>query len=170
MNMRVRLGCGLLALMTLAAAPDSTTPEGLLRALPNKDLSPPEVIRLQLAALAHNKVLGNDRGIEITWRFASPANKAMTGPLPQFQSMVKSGYGAMLDHQRSKLGEMEISALQAQQLVLLQAADGSFHAYLWVLGLQEEGPLRGCWLTDAVIEVDPRADVPKAPASAPSTI
>ena len=150
-----RAWLGLIGLALLGAGAPAN-PDGLLTAQPTKDLSPPEVIRIQLAALAHNRVLGQDRGIEVTWRFASPANRAMTGPLGRFRAMVKEGYPAMLDHRRSQLGDLELTAVEAKQLVLLQAEDGGIHAYVWVLALQEEGPFRGCWMTDAVVELEPK--------------
>lgn len=142
------------AALILMGAGSPGAMQGILEAQPTKDLSPPDVIRIQLAALAHNRMLGEDRGIEVTWRFASPANKAMTGPLGRFRTMVKRGYPEMLDHRRSKLGGLELTAVEAKQLVLVQAKDGRVHAYIWVLGLQEDGPYRGCWMTEAVVEVD----------------
>ena len=164
---QVSLAC--VALLTLGARPGSG-PQGLLSAQPDKNLSPPDVIRLQLAALAHNRVFGRDRGIEVTFRFASPANKALTGPLARFTTMIKGGYPALLDHHRSTLGELELGAVEAKQLVMLQARDGSVHVYLWVLGLQESGPHRGCWMTDAVVELEAPPPAPEKPASAPSVI
>lgn len=166
---RVLATAGLAALLIGAGKPEPA--EAILAAEPSKALSPPEVVRAQLRALAHNARLGQDRGIAVTWRFASPANRAMTGPLPRFRSMIHAGYGAMLDHRRASLGPLEITAVEAKQVVMLEAADGSPHAYLWVLGLQEEGPLRGCWLTEAVFELDLRDPPPASPPSTdPSTV
>jgi hypothetical protein len=45
---------------------------------PNAQLTPDQVFKIQLEALRTNDE--NDRGIEITFRFASPANKRSTGP------------------------------------------------------------------------------------------
>lgn len=148
-----------MAVMMMAGKPH----EGgtLLDAQPHKTLSPPDVIRLQLTALAHNQMLGKDQGIDVAWRFASPSNRAATGPYNRFREMVRGGYPAMLDHRKSALGELELTAIEARQLVVLEAADGSVHAYLWVLGLQDSGPYRGCWMTDAVIEL------PTAPRQSP---
>ncbi len=127
--------------------------DGLLAAHPAKSLSPTEVVRIQLAALAHNAVLGGDMGIDVTWRFASPSNKAATGPFVRFRDMVKAGYPEILDHRRFVLGELDLTAIEAKQVVVLEDQAGAVHAYLWVLGLQEDGAYRGCWMTDAVIEL-----------------
>ena len=54
---------------------------------PRPELSPEEVIRIQLEALRHNDE--QDRGIEVAFRFASPANRASTGPLPRFIRMIE---------------------------------------------------------------------------------
>ncbi len=154
------LGTLLTPLLLVSGGPGSGSAAGLgagaaelLDAKPTKSLSPPDVVRVQLAALAHNGALGEDRGIAITWRFASPSNQAATGPLARFNTMVKAGYPAMLDHKRSRLGDIDISAVQAKQMVFLEDRAGQMHAYLWVLGLQEEGKYKGCWMTEAVVEL-----------------
>lgn len=156
MQSGARLGFAAMALVSIAAGdPD------ILSVAPSKQMSPPEVVRLQLLALGQNRALGDDRGIAVTWRFASPANKAMTGPLERFRSMLKIGYPAMLDHRRVQLGDIDMTAVEARQLVLVEAADGRVHAYMWILGLQEDGANRGCWMTDAVIELDTSTGGPK---------
>ena len=160
------VGIQILGMIALAAGEPGASE--LLDAKPTKQLSPTEVVRIQLAALAHNGLLGADRGIAVTWRFASPSNKAATGPLVRFRAMVKAGYPAMLDHRRSELGRLDISAVQAKQLVLLEDQKGDVHAYVWVLGLQEEGVYRGCWMTEAVVELGPPP--PESTSKAETTV
>ena len=64
--------------------------------MPEPALSPGDVIRIQLEALRHNDE--QDRGIAVAFRFASPANRANTGPLSRFTAMIKEGpYALMLD-------------------------------------------------------------------------
>ena len=48
-------------------------------AYPEPELTPNDVVRIQLLAMQQND--DNDFGIEVTFRFASPANKKQTGPL-----------------------------------------------------------------------------------------
>ncbi len=44
-----------------------------------------------------------DRGIEVTFNFASPTNKRMTGPLERFKVMVRNSvYGPMINHRSAE--------------------------------------------------------------------
>ena len=51
---------------------------------PDPSISPKEVISIQLIALQNNDLPFNDAGIEQTWEFAHPDNRAFTGPLDNF--------------------------------------------------------------------------------------
>ena len=53
----------------------------LNRQRPSAEHAPQEVVRIQMEALRYNDE--KNRGIEIAFRFASPSNKADTGPLPR---------------------------------------------------------------------------------------
>ena len=55
---------------------------------PHPALSPRDVVRIQIEALRKNDTPYENRGIEVTFNFASPANKRMTGPLERFKVMV----------------------------------------------------------------------------------
>ena len=46
--------------------------------IPNEKLSPYDVVKIQLEALKNNNK--NDDGIKVTWLFAHPNNKKVTGP------------------------------------------------------------------------------------------
>jgi hypothetical protein len=66
---------------------------------PSPNLSPVEVVRIQVEALEKNDVPHPNRGIEIAFRFASPENKRATGPLERFIQMVSSpAYRPLLNH------------------------------------------------------------------------
>ena len=52
---------------------------------PGPDLTPEQVIAIQLNALKNNDRPATDHGIRITFNFASPGNKASTGPLATFR-------------------------------------------------------------------------------------
>ena len=56
---------------------------------PNKDISPKQVVEIQLKGLMNNDKDFTDSGIEQTWNFAHPTNKQVTGPLPRFKTMLK---------------------------------------------------------------------------------
>src|ERR1700704_5439214 len=51
---------------------------------PNPDLTPQQVVEFQLDALRHNDEPTTDAGIERSFRFASPSNRLVTGPLSHF--------------------------------------------------------------------------------------
>ncbi|MEL6615366.1 MAG: DUF4864 domain-containing protein [Bacteroidota bacterium] len=118
---------------------------------PSPDLTPQEVIQLQVEALQ----VGDDEGIETAFRFASPGNRATTGPLDRFTRMVREGYGDMLGFERAEFGRMVVEGDEAVQRVTLIQPDGRRTAYLFALSKQSGGPYADCWMTDAVMPVPP---------------
>ena len=56
---------------------------------PNKNITPKEVVEIQLNSLKQNDLEYKDKGIEQTWNFAHPNNKRVTGPLGNFKRMIK---------------------------------------------------------------------------------
>ena len=133
----------------LARESAADTPEPLGEALvPDPALSPAEVIRIQLEALRHNDE--QDRGIAVAFRFASPANRAHTGPLARFIPMIKHGpYALMLDFRDATYGPVEAVADRARQRVTLTGARETM-TYWFYLSRQSEAPYADCWMTDAV--------------------
>ena len=116
--------------------------------VPRPELSPAEVIRIQLEALRNNDE--RDRGIEVAFRFASPANRASTGPLPRFIRMIEDGpYSLMLEFRKASYGAVEVRAERARQRVTLTGARARI-SYWFHLSRQSEAPCAGCWMTDAV--------------------
>ena len=89
-------GVGNLTFLKAPRPEEQAGPEGLLPGeagrldlgsvvLPRPDLAPGEVVRLQLAGLSDQKADGV--GILQCYCFASPANRAVTGPLERFVFM-----------------------------------------------------------------------------------
>ena len=116
--------------------------------VPRPELSPAEVIRIQLEALRNNDE-GN-RGIEVAFRFASPANRASTGPLLRFVRMIEEGpYALMLEYREAAYGAVEVRAERARQRVTLTGARARI-SYWFHLSRQSDAPFEGCWMTDAV--------------------
>jgi hypothetical protein len=120
---------------------------------PGVDLKPGEVVRIVINALSHNDTPFTDAGIITAFNFASPSNKASTGPLKRFVTMVNSGYGLMLDHVSSEFSEVVFKDSAAYQVVKLIAYDGTEVVYAFRLSLQQEGEYEGMWMTDAVWEI-----------------
>ena len=77
--------------------------------VPAPELSPGDVVRIQLEALRHND--DRNRGIDVAFRFASPANRASTGPLSRFIGMIRNGpYALMLGFGAASYGPVELRA------------------------------------------------------------
>jgi hypothetical protein len=119
--------------------------------VPNTHLQPEEVVALVLDALANNDTPYVDAGIETTFNFASPSNKAQTGPLERFAVMVKGPvYGVMVGHKSYELVEIVVNNSRAYQMVRLITAGGAAVHFAFRLGLQPDGEFEGMWMTEAV--------------------
>ena len=151
-SIRVRRAGAMLAAVALAlfvggAARGTEDPLGDTL-VPRPGLSPGEVIRIQIEALRHNDE--QDRGIEVAFRFASPANRVTTGPLPRFIRMIRRGpYALMLDFREASYGTVEVREEVARQRVTLTGARSRV-SYWFYLSRQSKAPFAGCWMTDAV--------------------
>ncbi len=118
---------------------------------PHPRYSPEEVVRIQLGALSRNDEPYPDAGIEITYRFASPANRASTGPLDRFAALVKNPlYRDMINHRSADYGPVTVEDGWAQIPVIVTARDGSRVGYVFVLSRQRGGVFDRCWMTDSV--------------------
>jgi Domain of unknown function (DUF4864) len=128
---------------------------------PRPELSPEEVVRYQAEALQHNDEPRLDAGIERAFRFASPSNKQMTGPLEKFIRIVKSPpYSPMLNSVSSSIVGSEVKDDQARIAVHFVAADGRRATYIFVLSKQNEGEFNNCWMTDGVAPLEQGEDDP----------
>ena len=113
------------------------------------ELKPNDVVRLQLLAMQQNDE--SDIGIEVTFRFASPANKKQTGPLKRFIRLVRNpSYRPLLNHINATFLELNIEEDFAVQDVIITTSNGERIGYRFRLSIQK-GPLfPGCWMTDSV--------------------
>ena len=118
-------------------------------AYPEPELKPNDVVRLQLLAMQQND--DSDFGIEVTFRFASPANKKQTGPLKRFISLVRNpSYRPLLNHINATFIELTVEEDFAVQDVIITTSNGERIGYRFRLSIQK-GPLYpGCWMTDSV--------------------
>ena len=153
------------ALVTLAAFapntradPAATQPDS---PSPDPKLNPQDVVRIVIDALSKNDA--NDNGIRTTWKFASPANQQITGPVERFIPMVKSpAYAPMINSKSAQYADTQIQGDQAIQAVLLTASDGTKTAYVFQLSRQTDGLFKGCWMTDAVFPFKPQIQPPRS--------
>ncbi len=119
--------------------------------LPNEDHTPAEVVRIVVDALQTNPDTEDDAGIKTVWAFASPGNRAFTGPLERFTMMIKGGFPDMLGFRSSRYGDLEITGRKAVQIVWLVQDDGRELAYAFQLGQQSGGEYDNMWMTEAVV-------------------
>ena len=119
-------------------------------AYPEPELKPNDVVRLQLLAMQQND--DSDFGIEVTFRFASPANKKQTGPLKRFIRIVRNpSYRPLLNHINATFLELTVEEDFAVQDVIITTSNGKRIGYRFRLSIQK-GPLYpDCWMTDSVI-------------------
>jgi len=119
--------------------------------VPKEEYGPEDVIERQVEALRNNDEPREDAGIETAYNFASPENRANTGPIESFKRMVKNrAYSDMISHEKASYTPMEKDGDKAKQEVVLVQEDGTETIYKFVISVQNEGEFEGCWTTDSV--------------------
>lgn len=124
--------------------------------VPDADLAPAQVVSIIVQSLQSNDS-ATDAGIATVYRFASPGNRASTGPLARFSEMIKRGYPDMLNHVRARYTPIEVRDDMALQAVWLSTPSGLENGYAFQLSRQSGGEFDGMWMTDAVIPLGPGA-------------
>ena len=67
---------------------------------PKENISPYDVVKIQLEALKNNYKSEDDLGIKQVWLFAHPENKKITGPYERFRIMIYGEqYKILLNHE-----------------------------------------------------------------------
>lgn len=117
---------------------------------PSVALAPDEVVARQLAGLRSET--GDDAGLAVVWRYASPANRAATGPFPRFVAMLRgSAYRGLVGFRTVQHGQVVVSGDSATCELLVQTAAGAVVGFTFLLSRQGPGPYPGCWMTDGVL-------------------
>ena len=127
---------------------------------PDPDLSPAEVIAIQLSALQANDTPEPDAGIAQTFAFAHPDNRRVTGPLPRFVQMIKGPqYQALLGHRAHEINEVFRDDDRAAFAVIVTSRTGEVVGFRWAVARVAAGEHAGAWMT---IAVSPPVPVGKA--------
>ena len=145
-----------------AQPPKNDTAAALGLSQPHPNLSPKQVVAIQLKALQQVDVPEYNAGIATVYRFASPENRSQTGPLQRFTEMLRTGYPEMLGH-RSHV--IDTGLQQGETLLLpveVTTRAGRVLRYVFILRQQTAGALKGCWMTDGVVLPDEQADAQEA--------
>ncbi len=144
---------GIAVLFAMLALPAGAT--HLPQTEPDPSLSPQDVVSIQIEALGNNDIPHENRGIEVTFNFASPANKRMTGPLERFAAMVRNPtYGPMIDHLSAEFEDLVIEGNSARIDVILKSKEGVYLGYRFFLSRQQGNEYEGSWMTDGVVPFD----------------
>ena len=118
---------------------------------PSKEITPFDVIKIQLAALQNNNQPYKDAGIEQTWNFAHPRNKKMTGPFPKFREMLyDENYVILINHLSHEIKLVEQKENMYVFAVSILSNESKNYVYIWVVQKVQHGALKDCWLTTSV--------------------
>ena len=119
---------------------------------PNSNLKPLDVLMIQLNSLKNNNNPYKDAGIEQTWEFAHPVNKASTGPLEKFKQMIYSdNYKILISHENAKSTILKETSSKFVFKVYILSKDKKKYYYIWQIEkVYGEGKLKDCWMTTGV--------------------
>lgn len=131
--------------------PQPVPEDGTDFVLPSKSLTPEQVVSTQMEALVAYREAPS--AIRQVFAFASPANKAVTGPLDRFERMIQGdGYYPMVESDYWMAGRAVAREGQATVLVTTIDANDSVSLYRFYLSKQK-APHEDCWMTDRVIRL-----------------
>ena len=121
---------------------------------PSPEYAAEEVVGIQMRALGKNDSPRENAGIEITFRFASPSNRKVTGPLDRFQNLfLNPAYKPMINHSQLEVGVATYEGDSATVPVLVIDSNGGSSGFMFSLTRQTVPPYEDCWMTDSVIPV-----------------
>ena len=122
---------------------------------PSPELGPLDVLEIILSGLASNDFPERDAGLQQTFRFASPANKAIVGPYWHFKAVVKQPqYAPLINHVQRTIGEPVTNDNTLTVPLFVTSSSGDIAAFMWILSLQIGGSHDGSWMTDGVRRVE----------------
>ena len=118
---------------------------------PSPDLTPEQVVEIQLLGLKLSAGDPNRVEMEQVWRFAHPSNKAMTGPIQRFAGLFATpSYKPLLGHDDYEITVIDQTENNAQMLVRITATDGQAYLYLWSVMRATDGEDKGSFMTISV--------------------
>ena len=116
---------------------------------PNEQLKPYEVVKIQLEALKNNNK--NDDGIKVTWLFAHPENKKITGPYERFKIMIYGQqYRQLLNHDSHKINLVMNTPNTYMFKIKILTKDKQLLFYEWHVQKASEEDCIDCWFTSSV--------------------
>ena len=117
--------------------------------IPNENLSPYDVVKIQLDALKKNNK--NDDGVKLTWLFAHPDNKKITGPYERFKLMIYGQqYRQLLNHDSHKISLVINTPNKHIFKIEILSKDKQLLFYEWHVQKATEINCNNCWFTSSV--------------------
>ena len=139
---------GMIQLFTACASGASVADE--VELLPMPQLTPEEVVNIQLTAFQENNE--SDDGIRIAYRFASPLNRKSAGPVERFGILLRTDpYISMLNSDSFETRIMGNDGNIAYVAVRVDSRNKSSSGYIFILTRQQSGEFDQCWMTDGVL-------------------
>ena len=116
---------------------------------------------IHLNSLQNNNVPFKDAGIEQTWEFAHPNNKATTGPLEKFKQMIYSrSYKILLEHENNEITILNETNNRSVYKVYILSKEKKKYYYIWQIEkVRQEGVLKKCWMTTNVATPEYLGDI-----------
>ena len=116
---------------------------------PNENLLPYDVVKIQLNALKKNNK--NDDGIKLTWLFAHPDNKKITGPYERFKIMIYGQqYRQLLNHSSHKIDLIMNTPNKHIYKIEILSKEKQLLFYEWHVQKATEENCNNCGFTSAV--------------------
>lgn len=137
-----------------AANASAVTQPRVLELRPNCRRPPGLVVHVQVLALRNNDPATNE-GINTTWRFAAPSNRAVAGSYGNFVETIRRGFRPLLNATAVRYGPLDREGDTATQSVTVFDANGTATAYTWYLERQRGARYEGCWMTTGVAATPP---------------
>lgn len=149
-----------------AQKPAQPAPTPPADAQPSPQLTPEDVIRLQIEALSSPGPI--PPRIERCYRFASPANREHTGPIRRFTEMIElPKYRVLLGARKFLVGRATRAGNEAHLLLTVVDRDGNLALFRCFLSQQAAAPFANCWMTDAVVRIGDAVPADPAPDRSP---
>ncbi len=119
---------------------------------PNAKFKPIDVLLIQLNSLKNNNTPYKDAGIEQTWEFAHPNNKAITGPINRFKNMIYSkDYKILLGHENYEIKILSETEKKSVFQVFILSKEKEKYYYIWQIEkVLSESAFKNCWMTTSV--------------------
>jgi hypothetical protein len=136
------------------AEPNATTTPDVFP-VPRSDLTPGDVVRTQMEALADNDLPYPDAGIETAYRFMAPDARQFIGSIRHFIDVVNNPiYQCCLRHDGVRYSDVRVRGRHAlRALILTNANCGRETGFVFALERQQSPPHRHCWMTTSVRRV-----------------